>query len=86
MAISTYLLRVTLSHNGISAPIKWHTVADWIKEIRIYNMPPTRLSLQGGRHTQHKSEGMGKYISCKANGNYKKAEVAILKSNKIELN
>lgn len=47
-------------------------------------MPPTRLSLQGERHTQNKSEGMGKYVSCKANGNYKKAEVAILKSNKIE--
>ena len=47
-------------------------------------MPPTRLSLQGERHTQNKSEGMGKYVSCKANRNYKKAEVAILKSNKIE--
>ena len=65
MAISTYLPTVTLSDNGISAPIKWHTVADWIKEIRIYNMPPTRHSLQSERHTQNKSEGMGKYVLCK---------------------
>ena len=36
MAISTYLLIITLNVNGLDAPIKRHRVAEWIQEQYIY--------------------------------------------------
>ena len=75
MAVSTYLSIITLNVNGPNAPIKRHSMIDWIKETSIYNMLPTRDPLQGKRHTHTESEGMGKF---NANENKKKAEVAIL--------
>ena len=32
MAISTYLLIITLNVNGLNSPIKRHRVAEWIKK------------------------------------------------------
>ena len=74
MAVSTYLSIITLNVNGPNAPIKRHSMIDWIKETSIYNTLPTRDPLQGKRHTHTESEGMGKF---NANENKKKAEVAI---------
>ena len=72
MAVSTYLSIITLNVNGPKAPNKRHSMVDWIKETRIYNMLPTRGSLQGKRHTHTESEGMEKF---NANEDKKKEEV-----------
>ena len=32
MAINMYLSKITLNVNGLNAPIKRHTLADWIKK------------------------------------------------------
>ena len=45
-----------------SKDIEWQI---GFKKARTCNMLPTRDSLQGERHTQTESEGMGKDISCK---------------------
>lgn len=44
MAIKTYLPVSTLNVNGLNVPIKIHTVADWIKKMRAYNMLTARIS------------------------------------------
>ena len=49
----------------MTAPIKRHRVADWIKKTRAYNMLPTRDPLQGKGHIWIEGEGMEKDISCK---------------------
>ena len=64
MAISTYLLIITLNINGLSSPIKRHRVGDWIKK-----QEPCICCLQEthfrAKDTQTESEQMGKDISCK---------------------
>ena len=44
MVINTYLSIITISVNGLNAPIKRHRVADWVKKIRAYNKLTTRDS------------------------------------------
>ena len=65
VSIDTNISIITLNVNGLNAPIKRYRVADRIKKTRTYNMPPKRDSLQGKRHTQTKSKGMKKCISCR---------------------
>ena len=43
-AINIYISVITLTVNGLNAPIKRHRVADWIEKTRVYNMLPTRDS------------------------------------------
>ena len=45
MAVTTYLLTITLNANGLYAPIKRHTVAEWVTK-QEQHMPSTRESLQ----------------------------------------
>ena len=46
-------------------PIKRHRLDDWILKIQFFLLNHFKVSLQIQRHTQTKSEGMEKDISCK---------------------
>ena len=82
MVIGTYISIITLNTNGLSAPTKRHKPAEWIQkqDPHIYCLQEThfrprdtyRLKVRGWKKISH------------ANGNQKKAEVAILKSDKID--
>ena len=76
MAISTYILIITLNINGLNAPIKRHRLAEWIQkqdpyicclqETHFTSRDTYKLKVRGWRKTLH------------ANRNQKKAGVAIL--------
>uniref|UniRef100_A0A671F145 exodeoxyribonuclease III n=1 Tax=Rhinolophus ferrumequinum TaxID=59479 RepID=A0A671F145_RHIFE len=82
MAITMYLSIITLNVNGLNAPIKRHRVADWIRkqdpcicciqETHLRTKDTHRLKVKGWSKIFH------------ANGNEKKAGVAILISDKID--
>ena len=82
MAINTYLSIITLNVSGQNASIKIYRVADWIEKTRACDLLPGRDQLQGKRHTLIESEGIEKIFH--ANGNDKKAGVAIIISDKID--
>ena len=75
---------ITLNVNGLNAPTKRHTLAEWIQKQDSYicclqetHYRPRdtyRLKVRGWKKVSH------------ANGNQKKAEVAILISDKIDFN
>ena len=73
---------IILSVNGLNFPIKRHTVAKWIK-----NQDPTTCCLQDNhlifKDTHRMKVKRGKKI-FHANGNQKRAGVALLISNKID--
>jgi len=83
MAINTYLFIITLNVNGLNAPIKRHKMADWIKkqkpsicclqETHLWAKDTYILKVRGWEKIFH------------ANGQDRKAGVAILISDKIEL-
>ena len=83
VAISTYLLIITLNVNGLNAPIKRHRDAEWMKEedpsiccIQEIHFEPKdihRLKVKGWKKIFH------------ANNKEKKAGVAVLLSDKIDL-
>ena len=81
MVIRTYISIITLNVNGLNAPTKRHTLAKWIQKkthaYAVYKRPSSDL----GTHTDE-SEGLKKIFH--ANGNQKKAGVAILISDKID--
>ena len=82
MVIATYILMITLNVNGLNAPTKRHGQAEWIQKQDLYicclqetHFRPRdtyRLKLRGWKKIFH------------ANGNEKKAGVAILLSDKID--
>ena len=82
MVTGTDLLITTLNVNGLNAPTKRHRLAEWIQQQDLYicclqetHFRPRdtyRLKVRGWRKTFH------------ANGNQKKAGVAILISDKID--
>ena len=82
MVIGTYLLIITLNVKGLNAPTKRHRLAEWIQkqDSHIYSLQQThfrprdtyRLKVRGWKKIFH------------ANGNQKKARVAILISDKID--
>ena len=79
-AINTYLI-IALNINGINAPIKRHRVADWRKK-----QEPTICCLQETHFwakDTHKLKVRGWKKMFHANGNDKKAGVAILISDKL---
>ena len=57
MATTTYQSVITLNVNWLNAPIKRHTVAEWIIKQDPY--------IKFQRHTQTKSKEMEKDILCK---------------------
>ena len=82
MVIGTYILRITLTVNGLNAPAKRHRLDEWIQkqDPQICGLQEThfrprdtyRLKVRGWNKISH------------GNGNQKKAGVAILISHKIE--
>ena len=83
MAIGTYISIITLNVNGLNAPTKRHKLAEWIQkqDPYIFCLQEThfrpkdthRLKVRGWKNIFH------------ANGNQKKAGVAIFISDKIDL-
>ena len=82
MAIRTYISIITLNVNGLNAPTKRHRLAEWIQK-----QDPYICCLQEAHFTSRdtykwKVRGWKKIFH--ANGNQKKAGVAILISDKID--
>ena len=80
MTIETYIWIITLDVNGLNAPTKRHRLAEWIQKqdpyiCWIYFRPKdtSRLKVRGWKNIFHE------------NGKQKKAGVAILISDKIDL-
>ena len=83
MAIGIYISIITLNVKGLNAPTKRHRLAEWIQkqdpyicclqEIHFRPKDTHRLKVRGWKITFH------------ANGQQKKAGVAILMSDKIDL-
>ena len=83
MAIGTYISIITLNVNGLNAPTKRHRLAEWIQKQDPYTcclqethfrpQDTYRLTVRGWKHIFH------------ANEKQKKAGVAILISDKIDL-
>ena len=83
MAIGTYISIITLNVNRLNAPTKRHKLAEWIQKQDTYicclqktHFRPKdtyRLKVKGWKNTLH------------ANGKQKKAGVAVLVSEKIDL-
>ena len=83
MAIGTYISIITLNVNGLNAPTKRHRLAEWIQkqdpyicclsETHFRSKDTYRLKVRGWKNIFH------------ANGKQKKARVAILISDKIDL-
>ena len=82
MTIGTYISINTLNVNGLNAPTKRHRLSEWIQK-----QDPPICCLQGThfrpRDTERLKVREWKRISH-ANGNQKKAGVAILISDKID--
>ena len=82
MVIITYILIITLNVNGLNTPTKKYRLAEWIQKQDLYicclqethfrHRDTYRLKVRGWEKTFH------------ANGNQKKAGVAILISDKID--
>ena len=83
MAIGTYISIITWNVNGLNAPTKRHRLAEWIqkqdpctcclKETHFWCKDTYRLKMTGWKYILH------------ANGEQKKAVVAILILDKIDL-
>ena len=81
--MNNYLSIITLNVNGLNAPIKRHRIAEWIRkhdphirclqETHLRTKDLHRLKVKGGKQI-FQANGQGK----------KKAEVAILISDKID--
>ena len=82
MVIGTYISLITLNVNGLNAPTKRHSLAEWIEnqdpyicylqETHFRPRDTYRLKVRGWKKIFH------------ANGNQKKPRVAILTSDKID--
>ena len=83
MAIGTYISIISLNVNGLNAPTERHRLAEWIQkqdpyicclqETHFRPQDTYSLKVRGQKNVFH------------ANGKHKKAGVAILISDKIEL-
>ena len=82
MVIGTYILIVTLNVNGLNVPTRRHRLAEWIQKQDPYIccLQDTHFRL---RHT-YRLKVRGWKTIFYANGNQKKAGVAILISDKID--
>ena len=80
MATGSYLSIITLNVNGLNAPTKKQILAEWIQD-PLYKLS-RRDPPQTQGHIQVESEGLEQDISRK--WRLKKAEVAILISDKID--
>ena len=82
MVIGTYISIITLNANGLNAPTKRHRLAEWTQK-----QDPYICCLQE-THFRHRDtyrlKVRGRKMILHANGNQKKAGVAILTSDKID--
>ena len=83
MAIRTYILVITLNVNGLTAPNKRHRLAEWVQKQDPYMCCLQETHFRPKDTYRLKVRGWKKIFH--ANGNQKKAAVAILISDKIDL-
>ena len=82
MGIGTYISIITLNVNGLNAPTKKHKMAEWIKKQDLYICCLQETHFRPRDTYRLKVRGWKKIFH--ANGNQKKARVAILTSDKID--
>ena len=82
MAIGTYISIITLNVNGLNAPTKRHRLAEWIQKQDPYKCCLQETHFRARDTYRRKVRGWKKIFH--ANGNQKKAEVAILISDNID--
>ena len=82
MVIGTYILIITLNVNGLNAPTKRHRLAEWIQKQDPYIRCLQETHLRPRDTYRLKVRGWKKIFH--ANGNQKKAGVAILISEEID--
>ena len=82
MVIGTYILIITLNVNGVNAPTKRHRLAEWIQKQHLYICCLQQTHFRPRDTYRLKVRGWKKIFH--ANGNQKKAGVAILISEKID--
>ena len=82
MVIGTYILIITLNVNGLNAPTKRHRLAEWILKQDPYICCLQETHFRPRDTYTLKARGWKKIFH--ANGNQKKAGVAILISDKID--
>ena len=82
MTMNKYLLIITLNTNGLNAPMKRHRRAEWIRndDPHICSLQETQLRTKD----LHRLKVKGWKQIFQANGQEKKAGVAILISDKID--
>ena len=81
-ALRPHISIIALSVNGLNCPLKRHRVAGWIE-----NQDPTICCLQETHLTskdKHRLRVKGWRMILQANGKQKKADVAILVSDKVD--
>ena len=83
MALGTYISIITLNVNGLNAPTKRHRLAEWIQKQDPYicRLQETHFRPQD----TYRPKVRGEKNIFQANGKQKKAGVAILISDKIDL-
>ena len=81
MVVRTYILIITLNVNGLKAPNKRHRLAEWIQKQGPYICCLQETHFRPRDTYRLKVRGWKKILH--ANGNQKKAGVAILISDKI---
>ena len=82
MVIGTYISIITLNVNGLNVPTKRHRLAEWIKKEDPYIRCLQETHFRPRDTYKLKVRGWKKIFH--ANGNHKKAGVAILISDKID--
>ena len=82
MVIGTYILITTLNVNGLTAPTKRHRLAEWIQKQDPYICCLQEIHFRPRDTYRLKVRGWKKIFY--ANGNQKKAGVAILISDRID--
>ena len=82
MVIGTYILIITLNVNGLNAPTKRHRLAEWIQKQDSYICCLQETNLRRRDTYRLKVRGWKKIFH--ANGNEKKAGIAILILGKID--
>ena len=83
MVIGTYISIITLNVNGLNAPTKRHRLAEQIQKLDPYTCCLQETHFRPRDTYILKGRGWKKIFH--ANGNQKKAGVAILTSDKIDL-
>ena len=82
MVIGTYISIITLNVNGLNAPTKRHRLAKWIEKQDTYICCVQGTYFRPSNAYRLKVKGWKKIFH--ANGNQKKAGIAILISDKID--